>query len=87
MKCDIHPDCQDQGCEANPANCRRARDRRISFADIDDAGKLRKIKYLLTDSSQSVPHSWVAWLISKYVPTPAPRVRKLDMVEAMGFDT
>ena len=28
LTCDLHPDCQGQGCTADPANCKRVRDLR-----------------------------------------------------------
>ena len=44
--CDIHPDCQDQGCEADPDHCQRARDLRAKQrGNADEAAKARMARF------------------------------------------
>lgn len=63
VDCDIHPNCQSQGCAADPMHCNRAEDIRtrraanaalarpveagIAFDKLDYAGKVAKIEYHL----------------------------------------
>lgn len=81
--CDLHPDCQSQGCESDPAQCRRVRDLRaqeatrdIAFESLDEAGKFAKLQYHLREHPDSpVPSKWVLWLL-QYIrpPTVGPGV-------------
>jgi hypothetical protein len=44
--CDIHDDCRDQGCTADPEHCQRARDlRAMQQGNADEAARARMAKY------------------------------------------
>lgn len=66
LTCDLHPDCQDQGCRADPKDCRRVRDLRGGVDKRPDLTRHDAAAYKLTLKSLTTDQLFEAWWHERY---------------------
>lgn len=61
LVCDLHPDCQAQGCNADPKDCHRVRDLRGGADKRPDLTRHDAAEYKITLKSLTADQLFVEW--------------------------